>query len=249
MKVAFECIQCKNDWINDKSNYQRSLYIKEVTNSHETFTFECPKGHYSTYEITSPQYEILYSIACFAIIDGYYRESIASFNACLEMFYDFTIRVILDNKKINTKDINDLFNNIKLSERRFGAFASIWLLTENQPYTNIKSNYRDDMTKLRNNVIHNGTIPTKEETLKFGDYVCNIIKPLINTLKEKYSQSIKNINFPNESKEIDGHVFIFSPLKTMIRDNKTLKEAFKIIEMGYEIHGYKNTQPNTFLLK
>lgn len=148
----------------------------------------CSEGHTTVTLLQQLTFEILFEIGANAIADGYYREAISSFQSSLERFYEFSIRVILSEKKNLSADIVDqsLKNVSKMSERQFGAFVFLWLGRFGEMPTVLPNT----STKLRNAVIHNGKIPSREEAIQFGDVALNLIRPKIEKLKSELDEFV-----------------------------------------------------------
>lgn len=72
------------------------------------------------------------------------------------------------------------------SERQFGAFVFAYLQQFNRPPSVIENK----KVEFRNNVIHKGQIPTKEEALGYGQSVLDIIQPQLSELREVAIEAI-----------------------------------------------------------
>lgn len=48
------------------------------------YNLTCDNGHKTVSIVTNPKYEILVELALDAIVDGYYREAVTTFQAALE---------------------------------------------------------------------------------------------------------------------------------------------------------------------
>ncbi len=75
------------------------------------------------------------------------------------------------------------------SERQLGAFVFVFLREFGEP-PDILGN---KLTKLRNDVVHNGKIPSRGEALKFGDNVLSIVRPKIALLKSEHSDTVRQV--------------------------------------------------------
>ena len=49
--------------------------------------------------------------------------------------------------------------------------------------------------KFRNEVIHKGKIPTKEQAFKYGQAVLDVVRPLLARLKKDYSEAVGQATF------------------------------------------------------
>ncbi|MEK0360927.1 hypothetical protein [Pseudomonas sp. CBC3] len=140
------------------------------------YEFICSQGHKTITILQQQKFEVLYEIGAYALIDGYYRESIASFTSALERFYEFFLLVKSLQNKVDTHIFNSAWKLISSqSERQLGAF--IFSYTEHfskQPTLLSQNNIA-----FRNSVIHKGTIPTKNEALDYGQEILNVVTPLL----------------------------------------------------------------------
>ena len=187
MKLSAVCMHCKPKGF---TGYITLPTVKLDINDNGTYKFSCPFGHDSFVILQQQRFEILFDIGAFAIIDGYYREAISSFTSSLERFYEFFIKVICISKKIELKDIDDTWNKVSSqSERQLGAFIFIYL----QEFGKKPDLLSDKNIKFRNSVIHKGKIPNKEEAIQYGNDILNLIRPLLETIKENYKDALGKI--------------------------------------------------------
>ncbi len=155
----------------------------------------CTNGHQIKIFLTNQKFEVLFQGGTFAIFDGYYREAVASFSSALECLYLFAIELILYKKGIDREQIEKTLKAISLSERRLGAFLALYLIEagvklstlENEK---VRSGYNKDAKKFRNDVIHNGKIPTKQQTLEYGNIVLRHIREVCGWFNISEYQSI-----------------------------------------------------------
>ena len=159
----------------------------------------CPQGH-RTYTIAQElKFEILFEIGANALLDGYYREAVASMTTSLERFYEFYIQVIARKNKIDEAYIKKSWNIMSArSEMQSGAFLALYLmetrkiddsfieekkLTANGKVLSFKA--------FRNNVIHKGYIPTEDEAYIYGDYIYKFIWQIIEELKKTAEEPMR----------------------------------------------------------
>lgn len=198
MKLLLSCAKCIQEF--GKPNEEPS-FVEILDGSRYEFT--CSHGHKSISILQQQKFEILFEIGLHAILDGYYREAVSSFSSSLECFYEFAIRAIIEK----TTGPGELFNNCwrevsRQSERQLGAFIFAWalyfgevpiLLSENE------EKFRDkDVIKFRNDVVHKGIIPTKEEAIKYGNAVLNVLIPSMNRIQERMPEVIRNLVFEHQ---------------------------------------------------
>jgi polyhydroxyalkanoate synthesis regulator phasin len=147
----------------------------------------CDAGHTTVTILQQRHFEILFEIGVHAILDGYYRESVSSFASILERFYEWAIEVIVAS--VVPKELFDECWKVvsRQSERQFGAFIFLWSLQ----FGVMPKLLSRPMIELRNAVVHNGKIPTRDEALKFGQAVLEIIRPHKNELVKRHPAAVE----------------------------------------------------------
>lgn len=162
----------------------------------------CNKGHETITCLQQQSFEVLPELAVNAIIDGYYREAVASFASGLERFYEFYVKVIcnkpgLENSPSTQKpspswrtELISAWNQVsKQSERQLGAYVFCHLLCEGE-HPALLSGKR---VEFRNNVIHRGYIPTRDEAIAFGNAVLNLTQPTLERLKSHHRNAVQEL--------------------------------------------------------
>ncbi len=152
---------------------------------------KCDHGHRTFTIIQQEKFEILSEMAIRAIVDGYYRDAVASFAGALERLYEFFIRVASRKHGIDASVVALAWKQISnQSERQLGAFIGLYLVETGQP-PNLLS---QKQTSFRNTVIHQGTFPEQDETLQFGQAVLECAVPILRLLKsENYSTIVQTL--------------------------------------------------------
>jgi hypothetical protein len=156
------------------------------------YEITCSRGHETKTILQQQKFEVLFDIGSHAILDGYYRDSVSSFAASLERFYEFSIRAFLSK----ASGADNLFKTCwKLvssqSERQLGAFIFLWASTFNAPPALLSNT----QVSFRNDVVHKGKIPTKDEAIAFGDSVLNVLRPNMLALREQLLDSVQQVVF------------------------------------------------------
>lgn len=160
------------------------------------YDLRCPHGHSLVTVIQEQKFEVLFEIGAFAILDGYYREAVTSFSASLERFYEFALRVLLRHKTDSNFAFESMWKGIKHSERQLGAFIGVWSYC----FSESPGTLPDDRTKFRNDVVHNGLIPTREDAVEYGRVVRDYIQPKLIRLKAEFTDTVSRIVFDHLSK-------------------------------------------------
>ena len=239
MRIEIGCNICSNDKSEEQSSFVSYSRLCSVRDD-GIYEFECPEGHRSTTVLRTPKHEVLFTIASNALLDGYLRESIASFAASLERFYEFVIRVICRSKSISQQDIEKCWKSVsKQSERQLGAFTILWFVEMGDPPNLLL----DKMVELRNQVIHQGKVPTYQECIDFGKAVIDVISPIECKILDKFPDSHKDECFALSRSVREKHkqpltiLSIFSPLDAAIRENESLETCLKRLRLQRKNQG------------
>lgn len=225
MRIEINCNVCSRDKSEEKSSFVRYTRLCSVRDD-GIYEFECPEGHRSITVLRTPKHEVLFAIASNALLDGYLRESIASFAASLERFYEFAIRVICRAKSIHQQDIEKFWKPVsKQSERQLGAFTMLWFVEMGAPPDLLPNK----MVELRNQVIHQGKVPTYQECIKFGQAIIDVISPIEGKMLDRFLDSHKDECFALSRSVREKHeqpltiLSIDSPLYAAIQENVDLE--------------------------
>ncbi len=182
MKMMLACPECHPGLTGILPTLQ---HVEVTDNGYYLLT--CVYGHKALIVNQQQKFEILFENGAHALIDGYYRESILSFTASLERFYEFFIRLINRAYKTDLKILDTVWKHVvSQSERQLGAYIFLYLHTFKENPQLLHSS----KVSLRNNVAHKGYIPTKDEALEYGQAVLNIISDVIIRLKIEYQEPI-----------------------------------------------------------
>jgi hypothetical protein len=140
----------------------------------------CPKGHENAVATQTLRHEMLFEIGLNAIKDTYYRESISSFAASVERYYELAIRVICRHNKLADDVLQRSWKSVgSQSERQTGAYIFLYAAT----FSEVAPILPDKMTKLRNDVIHKGILPDKAQAVDFGEASYHVIQTGIQKLR------------------------------------------------------------------
>lgn len=187
MKLPIVCSQCMIEDITSA----RPIAVVEFRDDGR-YEVTCPKGHKSVTILQQQKFEVLFDIGAYAIVDGYYREAVSSFTSSLERFYEFFVKAVLLNKGIDEQVFKKTWKLIAShSERQLGAFIFIYTTEFGTPPT-LLSNRK---VQFRNEVIHKGKIPTRQEALDYGQAVLDVIRPILKQVKEKYPEGVQKTVF------------------------------------------------------
>lgn len=179
-----ECIKesMKN---NDLFTVEIMVPVSQISES-GIYDVICDKGHKTKVAVLNNKFELLFDLGFNGLIDGYYREAVSSFTASLERFYEFFIRVALHNE-IKIDLIEDVWKSVKSqSERQLGAYIFLYLKTVGGKPLLLNNN----TVSFRNDVIHKGYIPDKEQALEYGENVRKIVNDAIYEMKTCFGDTL-----------------------------------------------------------
>jgi hypothetical protein len=172
-----------------------ATYFVETIREDGLYTGKCPQGHDLLIATQTLRHEMLFEIALNAIEDGYYREAVSSFTASMERYFEFAIRVLARNRNVPVDVFGEVWKVIgRQSERQLGAYVALYAAI----FGNIPLVLCNKLTKQRNDVIHNGKVPTKDQALEFGNSVHSII--------QSGFQNLREVCLDQVTEEISDHV-------------------------------------------
>jgi protein-arginine kinase activator protein McsA len=152
---------------NKKYSYDDS-YIIEVN---------CKQGHQTYHVGRMIDYEYYFDKAIYNYDDENYFGAVASATVAIDCFYEFFNKIILRTVGFKSESNQQKYIR-KNSVRRIGFFVGLYLLTfRKEPLI-----FLTDHEKLRNEVVHNGKIPSKTKTKEYIDYVLKIINTTLDEL-------------------------------------------------------------------
>lgn len=176
------------------------------------YSSTCSHGHTTLTVIQQQKFEILFDFGSMALIDGYHREAITSMAASLERFYEFFITVTCLKHKIDITNFKHTWKHVSAqSERQYGAYLFSYLIDHNgeEPpvidnekpiLQGISKNQTKNWKEFRNAVVHKGYIPSKAETLAYGNIIYHHMNKLIEDLKDRSSDFIREATFHHISR-------------------------------------------------
>lgn len=154
------------------------------------YVLRCPRGHETNTCLQEQKFEVLFDLGAHAIVDGYYREAVSSFAASLERFYEFYLSVLAVKAGIPEQQFTDVWKRVaNQSERQLGAFTFVYLIEEQQ----IPPILPEKAIAFRNNVIHKGRVPTRDEAISFGCEVMQLVAPTLAELKAKHPEHVSTV--------------------------------------------------------
>lgn len=196
MRLAMCCHQCAfGGEVSPDALYPVFIEVRDDGR----YEFTCQKGHTSVVVLQQQKFEVLFQIGAYAILDGYYREAVASFTSSMERFYEFFIKAKLlqDERSENVIDAGWKLVSSQ-SERQLGAFIFLYLQTFGHEPTLLSTS----KVSFRNDVIHKGKIPSRAEALAYGQAVLDVVRPIIDEMKQKFPEGLQTATFAHLMKTI-----------------------------------------------
>ncbi|WP_080715787.1 hypothetical protein [Xanthomonas arboricola] len=187
MHLLIPCMKCLQEFGKPSGEFTRVEFLDDGK-----YKLTCSNGHDATTILQQQKFEVLFDIAAHAILDGYYRESVSSFAASLERFYEFSIRAFLSKASGSDNLFKSCWKLVSSqSERQLGGFIFLWASTFNASPALLSNK----QVNFRNDVVHKGKIPTKEEAIAFGDYVLNVLRQNMLVLREQLPDAVQQVVF------------------------------------------------------
>ena len=185
MRLLIPCMQCFQELGKPNNEFSQVEF-----SDNGCYEIKCSNGHVTVTVLQQQKFEVLFDIGAYAILDGYYREAVSSFTSSLERFYEFALKVLLQS---DVKS-DELFNNCwkvvsKQSERQLGAFTFLWT----SKFHEVPGLLSQKWVEFRNDVIHKGKIPTRDEAIQYGDAVLTVLMPKMQALSTKYEDEVTKV--------------------------------------------------------
>jgi hypothetical protein len=159
-------------------------------NDSSIYEVRCPKGHHSYVVLQQQKFELLFDVGACALLDGYHREAVSSFTSSLERFREFFIRASFLENGCAVSDIEEVWKQVaKHSERQLGAYIAVYMRECGvvPPLPSSKS------IEFRNSVIHQGRIPSRSESVAYGEVVLQILRPALSVAKLKFPNGVDQL--------------------------------------------------------
>jgi len=185
MRITLLCSRC----IDENRDELAKFYSASVRED-GLYRLTCERGHQSDLFLIDQKYVVLFEIALHAIIDGYYRDAVASATSSLERFYEFATRVMLHHAGVASPRIEDSWKIVsKRSEQQLGMFVAAHTFH----FGHLPQILSATRVTERNQVIHNGEIPSEEKAKGYLAEISKIIGETIINLKETAASSLASI--------------------------------------------------------
>jgi hypothetical protein len=187
VRLLVPCMQCFQQFGKPTEEFSHVEFCDDGR-----YEIKCSFGHETTTVLQQQKFEVLFDIGAHAILDGYYREAVSSFTSSLERFYEFALRVLLEKASKSDELFQSCWKKVaSQSERQVGAFVFLWASNFGEP-PELLSNTQ---VSFRNDVIHKGKIPTREEATRYGNSVLDVLRPKVLALKERFPDAVSKVTF------------------------------------------------------
>lgn len=210
MRVPAACDQCRQAdereaAIHEVSAGPRSrelsvASVKEMdaANVHDgRLTLLCEHGHETVVKMPIPQFELLFDFGCSALLDGYSREAITTFASSWERFEEFACRFLLARRNVSSEGVDAWWKEVVTSsERQRGSFVALWIAEFFEPPPLLP----DKLTKLRNDCVHKGRIPSENEARVYSQAVLRAEVRGIIALRNCFDSELEYDDF------VDDHI-------------------------------------------
>jgi len=242
MKLEVFCVKCfplKHQHRPDK-HYELDIQDKQV------YSLYCEHGHTTSIGMQQAKFELLFELGCNAAADGYFRESITSFTVSLERFYEFFIQTCLFNSGLAETAFENCWKEVsRQSERQLGAYISLYTLNTG------KTPQLSKMVDLRNNIVHKGYIPSRDEAIKYGQHIYDLITGHDELLKSILIEGFHKANSFVHTKEMSDHnmangysssIFTLLDITFIYEPKKEQKNVGAHIQMLEQVKKHKSRQ-------
>lgn len=185
MRLIIPCMQCLLEHGEPNGEFSRVGFL-----DNSRYEVKCSFGHETTTFLQQQKFEVLFEIGAHAILDGYYREAVSSFASSVERFFEFALQVILEKSSNSDALFQSTWKTVAAqSERQLGAFVFAWASNFGKTPELVPSKW----VSFRNEVVHKGKIPTREEALQYGNVILGILRPKMLALKDKFAYEVSKV--------------------------------------------------------
>ena len=146
------------------------------------YDLTCPAKHYARVLLGNPKHEILFQMAAYSILDDNYRDDVATFGSSLEEFWEFAVQCIAASEGVEPLPVPRVKGGGR-KERFKRAWREVFKPEPPEP-TRATCVDRGGL-RVRNRVLHEGYVPTKDEAFDFADKVLVRVAPAMQTLRWK----------------------------------------------------------------
>ncbi|MBD8641119.1 hypothetical protein [Sphingomonas sp. CFBP 13733] len=187
MKTICLCMQCQ---VEQGMPNLSSVELVEIPENGVLWT-TCSLGHHTATVLQNERFEILSEMALSAIVHEHYRDAVASFASALERLWEYGVGAICRRQGIPADVFEAMWKPLKnSSERQVGAYLVAYAVQTNS----VAPMLPNAAISFRNNVIHKGYLPNREETIKFCQSVADCAHPLLLLLgSDEFQETVRDL--------------------------------------------------------
>lgn len=193
--LNFTCFKCNEKSLSTKGcENEINSYIVKNHDMDGMLQVVCPKCNEIIIVVNQClQFEICLQCAIERFLTNDYAESVFLLAKSKESFVEFVIDLLCYEKG---KKFDLYKNGVHRSERRYGFFVASYFMRFGDI---INMRLLDSDAKLRNDIIHNGVYPKKQQVIDFGNSILQFFYKVIDKIKSdiptdvymRYVHSIK----------------------------------------------------------
>jgi hypothetical protein len=147
------------------------------------YDLTCPAGHEARVLLGNPKHEVLFQMAAYSLLDENYRDAIATFGSSLEEFWEFALQCIYASQGVERLPVP----RVKGGGRK-ARFENAWRnVFKPEPPGTPQPPEPPALTieeyEIRNEVLHEGRVPTQRQAFEFGNKVLVRVAPAMQTLR------------------------------------------------------------------
>jgi hypothetical protein len=193
MRLMIFCMECVNAEIASGRRPADDLVLNGAAtfaelNDQGFLESTCKSGHSVATVLHVHHFQLLFDLGLLAFKDGYHRESVTSFAASLERFFEFTVKVIARKHGLPDDVLTDVWKDLaRQSERQLGAYLVLFAVSLGREAPSLGKK----MVELRNNVTHKGSIPSAAEAAAYGDDVLRVMREALGALSRDHRDQIR----------------------------------------------------------
>jgi hypothetical protein len=170
------CLECAAENVGSKADITHWVDLQDD----DAYVGTCKNGHSVQFTLDNLRYEILYQSGIVALLFGFYREAVSSIAVATERFFEFASRAMLIHHGVEPAVVEEAWKHVKKqSQRQLGAFQFLYAATLRKPFREGKSRVTfDEQMSFRNNIIHLGELPPREEVVDYARYTFELIREI-----------------------------------------------------------------------
>lgn len=171
MKFPFQCNSPDCRALNPLEYSEEDLY------RYRCAACETKNAH----ALRQEKFEVLLDFGSMAFLDGYHREAVADFATALERFFEFFTKAVFRERGLGPEAVGETWKVMsRQTERQLGAFATAYLQATGRAPSFLDPNRL--RVGFRNDVVHKGLMPSREQALAYAETVHGLIQRLLGEL-------------------------------------------------------------------